>query len=668
VDRQGPNGPPRAVLAGLVATLAAVTFAAVAHASGGPAYELLGDWSLIAVFVVSALSCAWRAREEPRERRAWSAFGAGLGAFALGSITFNLWIAEMSAAPFPSVSDWLWLCLQIAALVGLIMLAKSRRLIVTRTSVLDGLIVALALAGLLATIVFQPVFDEVIEEGFAYGLVPPLANLVVVSAVVVGFSLRGWEFSATSAAIGGGFLLLVAGDSIYTVEAVGDGYMAGTWIDIPYAFGTALIGLAPWLRAPAAPETVSTERELVAPLAAGLTGVGLIAWMAFADLNPVAEISTVLLMLLLVLRLGTAMRGYGELLGVSRREALTDPLTGLANRRRLLGDLARLGRRPTVLAIYDLDCFKAYNDAYGHAAGDVLLRELGRRLGGAVEPWGLAYRMGGDEFCVLVDPAGATEAISAAVRALSTTVNDIEIGCSWGGVSMPDEVQPGPAALSVADKRMYAMKNMRPSSARSQLRNVLIAVLRARDPDLHEHAHDVGRLVADVAADLGLERQEITDAVHGAILHDVGKLAIPEAILHKEGPLTADEWEEMRRHTILGEQLLAGIPALTEVARLVRSSHERWDGAGYPDGLAHEQIPRGARIILVCDAYDAMVTDRPYRRSLGHASAVRELERCAGSQFDPAVVASFLRVLHGEQFDPSPLTRTPLGSPEPRSA
>jgi two-component system cell cycle response regulator len=216
---------------------------------------------------------------------------------------------------------------------------------------------------------------------------------------------------------------------------------------------------------------------------------------------------------------------------------------------------------------------------------------------------------------------------------------------------VPREAPPGPAAVQIAGRRMYAVKNGRPTSAGSQLREALVRVLDVREPELHEHVRDVGRLAAEVARRLGMPEHEVTDVVHGAELHDIGKLAVPEAILHKPGPLDDAEWAVMHQHTIHGEQLLAGIPALATAARLVRSSHERWDGAGYPDRLAGDAIPVGARIIAVCDAYDAIVTDRPYRRGASAAEAIAELRRCAGSQFDPAVVEAFVAVV-GERVAP----------------
>ena len=142
--------------------------------------------------------------------------------------------------------------------------------------------------------------------------------------------------------------------------------------------------------------------------------------------------------------------------------------------------------------------------------------------------------------------------------------------------------------------------------------------------------------------------EELDDMAQAAELHDVGKIAIPDAILAKSGPLDETEWGFMRRHTIIGERILLAAPALRSVARLVRSSHERWDGAGYPDGLCGEEIPLGARVVAACDAFDAMTTNRPYRHRIGEPAALEELRRCAGTQFDPRVVAAFARVIERE--------------------
>jgi two-component system, cell cycle response regulator len=162
-----------------------------------------------------------------------------------------------------------------------------------------------------------------------------------------------------------------------------------------------------------------------------------------------------------------------------------------------------------------------------------------------------------------------------------------------------------------------------------------------RTPDLRDHIADVAKLALGVGRRVGLRGQELHEVVRAAELHDIGKMAIPDAILQKPGPLDAAEWEFMRQHTVVGERMLHVAPALAGVARLVRGSHERIDGGGYPDGMRGDEIPLGARIVAVCDAFHAMTSNRPYKAAMTIDQAVAELARCSGTQFDPDVVAAF---------------------------
>jgi two-component system, cell cycle response regulator len=207
---------------------------------------------------------------------------------------------------------------------------------------------------------------------------------------------------------------------------------------------------------------------------------------------------------------------------------------------------------------------------------------------------------------------------------------------------VPAEADDAAEALRIADQRMYAQKHAGRMSASRQSKDVLLSALTERDPVLGGHLSVVAELSERTARRLGLTREELEVVRHAAELHDVGKVAIPDEILSKPGPLTDEEWTFVRRHTLAGERILSAAPALGAVARLVRASHERWDGAGYPDGLAGEAIPLGARIVAVADAFDAMTSGRPYRAAISEAAALAELERCAGTQFDPAVVAAFV--------------------------
>jgi diguanylate cyclase (GGDEF)-like protein len=340
-------------------------------------------------------------------------------------------------------------------------------------------------------------------------------------------------------------------------------------------------------------------------------------------------------------------------LRASRRElqaaATTDGLTGLANRRQLMIDLERRTMRgaadPAVLLLFDLDGFKSYNDAFGHLAGDVLLTRLGQALDRSIQGHGRAYRLGGDEFCVLADADARERVELLAPSALADHGDGFSITASYGAVAIPQEAAVANEALLIADQRMYAQKNSGRASAQRQSTDVLLRALAERHPGLEGHIGGVAQLAEAVGRHLGLEGEELDHVRVAAELHDVGKVAIPDAILNKPGPLDADEWAFMRRHTLIGERIVAAAPAHGAVAKLVRASHERWDGRGYPDATGGEDIPLGARIVAVCDAYDAIVADRPYRRGRSAAAAMDELQRCSGSQFDPAVVAAFAAVV-----------------------
>jgi diguanylate cyclase (GGDEF)-like protein len=327
---------------------------------------------------------------------------------------------------------------------------------------------------------------------------------------------------------------------------------------------------------------------------------------------------------------------------------LTDSLTGLGNRRQLMGDLERVivEGRPAALAIFDLDGFKDYNDRFGHPAGDALLVRLTSAVRESVAGTGSAYRLGGDEFCVLadgVDGSALDLRLAEWTGCFSERGEGFSVTASSGVALIPEEAAEPSAALRLCDRRMYARKHSRRATPAAQTRDALLATLAACQEDLHEHAGGLAPAAERVGAQLGLTGVWLQDLSHAADLHDIGKVALPASILTKPGPLTDEEWEFVERHPVIGERILAAAPALAGAARIVRSTHERYDGTGYPDRLVAEQIPLEARIISVCDAYHAMTSDRPYRSVLGHPRALDELRRCAGGQFDPTVVEAFVR-------------------------
>jgi diguanylate cyclase (GGDEF)-like protein len=265
----------------------------------------------------------------------------------------------------------------------------------------------------------------------------------------------------------------------------------------------------------------------------------------------------------------------------SRQEALTDALTGLGNRRRLLIELgAELERatlaQPITLIFLDLDGFKLYNDIFGHAAGDNLLSRLAVKLTKTVGKHGTAYRMGGDEFCVLLqgDVTANRRLMGAIARSLSEQGEGFVITVSQGFVVLPVEATDVREALTLADARMYRQKNGRPGSVMTQTADVISRIVSEREPDLHDHVMGVTALVRTLGVKLGLSAAELDQLVHAAGLHDVGKMAIPEEILNKRAPLTEAEWVFMRRHTIIGERIL-GRRALPAACRRDRTLDPR---------------------------------------------------------------------------------------------
>jgi len=335
-----------------------------------------------------------------------------------------------------------------------------------------------------------------------------------------------------------------------------------------------------------------------------------------------------------------------RLLKGSRVEAVTDALTGL-RRRALTADLesqsgSSTAARPVTLALFDLDGFKLYNDTFGHPAGDALLARMAGRLEEAVDGLGTAYRMGGDEFCVLASSGASDDAglLASAARALSETGEAFDIGCSYGTALIPAEAGSPEGALRLADQRMYENKAGSFSASR-QSTDVLLKVLSERTPGLSDHLSGVARMAETTAGRLGLPEHEVKRIRLAAELHDVGKVAIPTEILNKPAQLDDHEFAFIRRHTEIGERIVLAAPSLAHTAELVRSSHEWHDGRGYPDALSGDEIPLGASIIGVCDAFEAMIAGRPYRTARTADEALAELRRCSGAQFRPEVVLAF---------------------------
>jgi diguanylate cyclase (GGDEF)-like protein len=418
------------------------------------------------------------------------------------------------------------------------------------------------------------------------------------------------------------------------------------------AAGVALSGgphspALPWLVLPAAMVAARFRpRVVIAGLALTVLVILLVTFglEARASIHDPVPIITTLALLIAVVSIVWAIE-TAEL--HNRDEAILDPLTGLANRRQLSEDLSAIWnaatpRRPVRLLMFDLDGFKAYNDTFGHPGGDLLLSRLSRAFKHAIGSYGRAYRLGGDEFCALLWGECGEDMVDACLRALSEEGEGFSITSSYGSVMLPDETTDPELALQLADQRMYAHKDSGRASAGKQTRDLALQILAVHAPDLHTHSSHIATLVAGVARRLGLSEQDLADAIHAAELHDIGKVAIPYAVLHKPGPLDEEEWRLVRRHPAIGANVLSAAPALARVAEIVRCTHERHDGGGYPHGLSGEQIPLASRIVFVCNAFDAMISEHTYDRAMTDSGALEELRRHAGTQFDPRVVEAFV--------------------------
>ena len=582
------------------------------------------------------------------ERLAWALIGAGVLAWAFGEIYYTAVLWTDPDPPIPSLADAGFLLFPPLTLAGALVLLRARARGLPRRLWVDGLTAALGVAAVSAAIVFETVLDSV--EGaplaIATGLAYPLLDLVLLGLTVGALAGTGWRLDRTWMLLAAGVSTFWLADSLYLVRTAEGVYESGGWFDAGWWAGLALIAAAAWQPAPRIATGAADERVRViaVPLAFGAAGVGLLVYGAVADVNLLAVALAAASLLAVMARALLTFRENAAILRATRGEALSDALTGLGNRRALAAALDELlprasADRPLVLALFDLDGFKLYNDTFGHPAGDTLLMRLGANLRAFLHGRGRAFRMGGDEFCALFQTAGESHEamVQGAAAALSEQGDGFAITCSHGAIALPLEATDAFDALRIADQRMYAHKHAGRTSAGRQSKDVLLRALTERDPGLGSHAESVALAVATAEA-LGLAGDEIEQVRHASELHDVGKVAIPDAILGKPGPLTDEEWAFVRRHPIIGERIILAAPALSRVATLVRSSHERWDGTGYPDALAADEIPLGARVVAVADAFAAMTGGRPYRPARTPQEALAELRREAGTQFDPVVV------------------------------
>ena len=633
-----------------VAALLAFGLYLVVHDAADGPVDLFDRYLYCSLITAAALLCIGRAVAERRERVAWAFIGANLLVWAIGEIYWATALADDPNAPFPSLEDAFALWSYPLSFIGIALLVKARARRFRAITWLDGTVAALTVAAFGAAVLLPKVIDALEGPllGDAVTLAYPVGDTLLLGFLLSVMVLLGWHLDRSWALIAASLALLPLADAVYAYQDATGTYVEGGVIDFMFPLSAVLMGLAAW--APSGKERilgVRGWRSIATPAVFALAASALLLAGYAAHLNGVAIGLAALALLGATARLSLTYRDNQRLF----EEARTDALTGLGNRSALMLDLQealadRRDRDPAALVMFDLNGFKLYNDTFGHPAGDALLSRLSKRLDQATGG-GNAYRIGGDEFCTLIEPSrdGIQRSVSRATASLRERGEAFEVDAAYGYVLLGEEVHDALDAIQIADRRMYENKNSARSSARSQAHEVLMRVLRERQPDLGAHVEGVAAYAVAVAKRLGIAGESLDVLTRAAALHDIGKLAIPDAVLDKPAALDPDEWRFIHDHTVVGERILREATALAPVAELVRSSHERWDGKGYPDRLAGEKIPLGSRIIFVCDAFHAMTSERPYAPAVPEKEAVAELRRCAGTQFDPKVVEAFRDVL-----------------------
>jgi diguanylate cyclase (GGDEF)-like protein len=674
----------------------------------------------VGLFLAGGL-CFARARVHAAERWAWRMFGLAMFAWLVGGLLYSRVVSRMDPVPYPSIVDAIYLSFFPLMFTGLVLLLRARVSRFHASVWLDGLVGMLAIAAFGAAAVFNPVLHATdgTAAAVATNLAYPLGDLMLLGFVAGLFSLSGWRPGRALSVIALALVIQVGTDAFYLFQTASGTYQWGGWLNLGWLVFAVMLAVAAW-QPDAHPRPLRFEGVAAVATPVGFALVALAVLVASSFVAGVSDVAAVLAtagIFAAVGRLLATLRESRRLDAMARR----DPLTGLLNRGEFadaVDDQVDAGLRegaPFSVLLLDVDGFKEINDLRGHAEGDRVLRELATALRECSRPSDLACRIGGDEFALVLPNATAQIAAQVGERVRDRLARlDDGVGVSFGVAEWPDDGPAGDAVVLRADVALYAAKrdsaetpadeeasetsrdleraqlrayaaDVRASYARELLRTrelhasylatvqTLAAAVEAKDDYTGGHIHRVHELGMLLARALAPDDADDPQLAYGFLLHDIGKLAVPDDVLTKPGKLSEREWDLMKTHPEAGARILEKIPFLDRALDVVLHHHERWDGAGYPHGLAGEAIPLWARIFAVVDAVDAITSDRPYRRGRPLSVAVEQVLEGSGAQFDPRCAEAFagLDVVAVEallEHRPDTGLRSPAGEASPALA